>query len=314
MITLRNENCPICESGNRLLLGKPGKISDAFKNYNEIDEVNVVRCLDCTSKYIHPMMYFSEEFRKKLYNLDYWNSNGALEDSKNIGEKISIMAAVKKLSQDMRGKTMLDIGCGTGEFLKAGADVGFNVTGIDVDTTTTEYVVKRYGFHTVTGLLGPETFAQGSFDAVVLSHVIEHLQKPVELLAIIYSILKPNGLFVMCTPNSDSLLEDIHNVYGRVRYDRSKSYYLAPFQLPYHIIGFNLKSARRILEHSGFAVEYCKLRSGLEWEDKRRKLIMRSIKLMGALLGKGMSIVTISRKPEAARGMSNRAPGREWES
>jgi len=54
------------------LLGKPGKINDVFKKYNEIDQVNVVRCLECSGKYIHPMMYFSEEFRKELYNLDYF--------------------------------------------------------------------------------------------------------------------------------------------------------------------------------------------------------------------------------------------------
>jgi 2-polyprenyl-3-methyl-5-hydroxy-6-metoxy-1,4-benzoquinol methylase len=301
MITLRNENCPICKSGQRVLLGKPGKINQAFKSYREIEQVNVVRCLECTGKYIHPMMYFSEEFRKELYNLDYFNAEGALEDSKNVGEKVTIMAAVEKLSGEPRGKTMLDIGCGTGEFLKAAADSGFDVTGIDVDSTTTEFVNRRYGFRTVTGLLGAETFPQGSFDVIVLSHVIEHLQEPIELLSAIHKTLKPNGLFVMCTPNSDSFGDEVHNVYGHLRYDRSKSYYLAPFQSPYHIIGFNVKSARRILEDSGFRVEYCKLRSGLEWEDKTRKFIMRSIKIMGALLHKGASIVTISRKPWAAR-------------
>jgi 2-polyprenyl-3-methyl-5-hydroxy-6-metoxy-1,4-benzoquinol methylase len=297
MITLRYENCPICKSGNRISLGKPGKISDAFKSYSEIDQVNVVRCLDCTGKYIHPMMYFSEEVLRKLYSLDFFKSNGAVEDAKNVGEKVGIMGNVKRLSGDARGKTMLDIGCGTGEFLKAAADCGFNVTGIDVNSTTTEYVVNKYGFHTVTGIIGSRSFAQCSFDVVVLSHVIEHLQKPIDVLAIIYSILKPNGLFVMCTPNSDSLKEDIHNVYGRIRYGRSKSYYLS---LPFFVIGFNLKSARRILENAGFAAEYCKLHSGLEWEDKRLKFIMRPIKIAGALVRKGMSIVTISRKPAAA--------------
>jgi 2-polyprenyl-3-methyl-5-hydroxy-6-metoxy-1,4-benzoquinol methylase len=296
MITLRNENCPICASGSRQLLGKPGRISDAFMKYGEISQVNVVRCLDCSGKYIHPMMYFSEEFRKELYNLDYFNPNGALEDFKNFGEKVTIMGKVKKLSGEPRGRTVLDIGCGTGEFLKAAADIGFNVTGIDVDTTTTDHITRKYGFRTLAGLLGPKTFPAGSFDVVVLSHVIEHLQKPIELLGVIHSILKPNGLFVMCTPNSDSLEEDIHQIYGRFRHDRSRCYYLSPFLNPYHIIGFNRESARRILERSRFAVEYFKVRSGLEWEDKTRKFLMRSIKVMGALVNKGMSIVTISRK------------------
>jgi len=300
MIMLRYENCPICKSGNRFLLGKPGRISEVFRKYSEISQVNIVRCADCSGKYIHPMMYFSPEFIQELYSLDYFNANGAVEDFKNVGEKISIMAAVKRLYGDAHGKTMLDIGCGTGEFLKAGADAGFEVTGIDVDRTTTEFVSGKYGFRTLTGLLEARTFPSASFDVVVFSHVIEHLQEPTELLAIIRSILKPQGLLLMCTPNNDSLGEDIHNVYGRFRYGRSKSYYLTPFTSPYHIIGFNLSSSRRILEQSGFAIEYCKLHSGLEWEEKRRKFIMWSIKVTGAMLRKGMSIVTISRKPGAA--------------
>jgi 2-polyprenyl-3-methyl-5-hydroxy-6-metoxy-1,4-benzoquinol methylase len=302
MITLRNDNCPICESSNRIVLGRPGRITDAFIGFTEISQVNVVRCLDCSGKYIHPMVYFSDEFRRKLYSLDYWNSGGALDDFKNYGEKVRIMGDVSRLSVNTHGKTLLDVGCGTGEFLKAGSDAGFNVTGIDVDATTTEHITKKYGFRTVTGLLGPDTFPPRNFDVVVLSHVIEHLQKPVELLAVIHGILKPGGLFVMCTPNSDSLEEDIHHIYGRFRYDRSKCYYLSPFLNPYHIIGFNLKSARKILEDSRFAVEFCRLYSGLEWEDKRLKLIMRSIKVAGGMLGKGMSIVTISRKPAGANG------------
>jgi 2-polyprenyl-3-methyl-5-hydroxy-6-metoxy-1,4-benzoquinol methylase len=300
MISLRDEGCPICGSNKRQLFGKAGRVSDIFKKHSAIDAVNIVRCLECTGKYIHPMMYFSEEFRKELYSLDYFGSNGKLEDTKNMEEKVSIMTEVRKLCGDARGKSLLDIGCGTGEFLRAGAAGGFDVTGIDVDSTTTEYVAKKYGFHTVTGLLGGDTFPERSFDVVVLSHVIEHLQRPVELLGVIREILKPNGLFVMCTPNSDSLEEDIHDMYGRLRYDRAKSYYLTPFISPYHIIGFNLRSARKILEHSEFTVEYCKLRSGLEWEDKRLRLIIASIKVVGALLGKGMSIVTISRKPAGA--------------
>lgn len=301
LITLRKDGCPICGSMNRRSLGKPGRINKAFDELRgEIGSVEVVRCLDCTGKYIHPMVYFSDEFRRRLYSLDYWNEGGALEDFKNYGEKVRIIGEVKKLTGDTPGETLLDVGCGTGEFLKAGSDAGFDVTGIDVDATTTEHITKKYGFRTVTGLLGPDTFPAGKFDVVVLSHVIEHLQKPIELLGVIHGILKPNGLFVMCTPNSDSLEEDIHHVYGRVRHDRSKCYYLSPFLNPYHIIGFNRKSARTILERSGFAVEYFKVRSGLEWEDQRLKFIMRSIKVMGALVNKGMSIVTISRKPVSA--------------
>lgn len=292
MIQLRNERCPVCDSDKHSVIGKPGRTSEPFKNC-DVSAVNIVRCRSCSAKYIHPMMYFSDEFRTKLYGSEYWDADGTIDDLKNMGEKITIMEKVCALSS---GKTVLDVGCGTGAFVKAAADLGFTVTGMDVDRETTKNIEQRFGCRTVTGLLDYSTFPESSFDVVILSHVIEHLQRPAEMLAVIQRIVKPGGLFVMCTPNNDSLMEDIHDLYGRLRHGRKNSYYLTPFITPYHIVGFNLDSSRRILQRSGFSPEYCKLHSGLEWEDKSRKLIMRSLKVAGALLGKGMSIVTISRK------------------
>jgi len=101
---------------------------------------------------------------------------------------------------------------------------------------------------------------------------------------------------VMCTPNTDSLMENVHDIFGRMRHAWSKTYYLAPFISPYHIIGFNPRSSRRILERARFTPIYCELHSGLKWEDTNRKLIMITIKIAGAILGRGMSLVTVSRK------------------
>lgn len=297
MITLRHENCPICGSGNRRLLGRPGKISHAFDQLlGEIAQVEVVRCMDCSGKYIHPMMYFSEEFLRKLYNVDYWDSS----ELHNLAEKTNILRVVQRLFDGfLRGKTLLDVGCGAGEYLLEASKLGMVVTGIDVEESITKQLRQKYGFNMVTGLLTRGVFSPSSFDVVVLSHVIEHLPQPVELLSIIYEILQPGGLFVMGTPNSDSLEEHLRNAYGRLRYDKTRCYYMAPFENPYHILGFNLESSRRILARTGFSPEYLKLHSGLEWEDKERKLVMRSIKVLGAVIGHGMSIVTISRKPAA---------------
>src|SRR5262249_18845828 len=227
MITLRNENCPICGSSNRKFLGKPGKINNAFDALrDEISQVEVVRCWDCSGKYIHPMMYFSDEFLRKLYNIEYWDGN----ELHNVPEKTNILGIVEKLSRgSVRGKRLLDVGCGAGEYLIEASKRGMAVTGIDVEESITDHLSKTYGFNMVTGLLTPGVFSPNSFDVVVLSHVVEHLPQPAELLSVIHGILKPGGLFVMGTPNSDSLEEHLRNLYGRLRYDKTKCYYMAPF-------------------------------------------------------------------------------------
>ena len=297
MLTLVDEGCPICESRKRLLMGKPGKINDVFRRYRETDAVEVARCFDCSGMYVFPMIYFSEALQKELYNIQYFNSDNTVQDMKNIGEKERLLGIVRRLMGGcLRGECMLDIGCGTGEFLKVGADLGMTVTGIDVEKTIASHIQQKYGFEVVTGTFGPATFPKESFDVIILSHVIEHLQKPLDILKSIHVTLKTDGLFMMCTPNTDSLMEDLHNFYGKIRHDYSKAYYLTPFASPYHIVGFNERSTSRILERAGFSPVHFKVNSGLEWEDANRQLIMKTIKVAGLALGKGMSINTISRK------------------
>jgi len=253
--------------------------------------------------YVTPMVYFSEALQKELYNIQYFESEGAVRDVKNIGEKRRILELTQLCwGESLKGKTMLDIGCGTGEFLVTGSNFGMTVIGTDVDTSISKFIHDKYGFRVITEPFGPTTFPKESFDVIVLSHVIEHLQKPADLLGAIHTTLKPQGLFVMCTPNADSLMEKVHNIYGRIRHERTRSYYLTPFTSPYHIVGFNLKSSRRILQRTGFSPVYCKLHSGLEWEDVNRKFVMRTIKIAGAILGQGMSLVTVSRKAQVPEG------------
>jgi len=297
MLELRDEACPACDSRNKKVLGKPGKLSERFRDFLEVDTVHVVRCSDCSAMYMSPMIYFSDGLQKDLYNIEYFGANGRIMDLKNMDEKKQILSITQQLAKSsLKGKTLLDIGCGTGEFLVTASNLGMVVTGIDVEASITTYIHEKYGFDVLTGLLNAETFPNKKFDVIVLSHVIEHLQKPLELLDKIHGALKDDGLFVMCTPNTDSLMENVHDIFGRMRHAWSKTYYLAPFISPYHIIGFNPRSSRRILERARFTPIYCELHSGLKWEDTNRKLIMITIKIAGAILGRGMSLVTVSRK------------------
>lgn len=297
MIELRDEACPACDSRRQKVLGEPGKVGDRFRDFPEVEAVRVVRCSDCSAMYISPMTYFSDKLQKDLYNINYFSADGRVQDLKNIEEKRRILRITQQWAEfSLTGKTLLDIGCGTGEFLVTASNLGMVVTGIDLEVSITKYIRDKYGFDVMSGPLRPETFPKERFDVIILSHVIEHLQKPFELLAVINATLKNDGLFVMCTPNTDSLMENVHDIFGRVRHAWSKTYYLTPFTSPYHLIGFNLKSSRRILDRAGFAPVYCKLHSGLEWEDNNHKLIMKAIKIAGAILGKGMSLVTVSRK------------------
>jgi len=98
---------------------------------------------------------------------------------------------------------LLDVGCGNGVFLHRMHKLGWSVTGIDFDPKAIENCKKLYGADLTfmnTDLSGAR-FPDNSFDAVTMSHVIEHVPDPVSLLTETRRILKAGGRLVITTPN-----------------------------------------------------------------------------------------------------------------
>ena len=76
--------------------------------------------------------------------------------------------------------------------------------GVDFDSKAVEGVRIRYGFNVHVGSLESIAYTDNTFDAITMSHVIEHVSNPVALLQECYRILKPGGYLVLVTPNINS--------------------------------------------------------------------------------------------------------------
>lgn len=102
------------------------------------------------------------------------------------------------------GARVLDIGCGNGIISRALGEAGFNVLGIDVSEKTiavarTANTMSNVRFEVVpAGSLQP---FPGEYNAIVCSEVLEHLYHPSELLNVIHSSLKDNGILIVTVPN-----------------------------------------------------------------------------------------------------------------
>ena len=211
-IFLNEENCPVCNSNEKKLLGHPLMKNEIFGPFESIlKKVEISKCLKCNLLFLSPIVHYSDEFLKNLYPLQYLG-NDQDKDFKNMKDKQNIFKkAIKLYNENPKGKKLLDIGCGMGEFLKISSDYGMDPLGIDLNRTTTDYITSNYGYKTLNKLITQETFEENSFDFIVLSHVIEHVQDPNKLIKIIYKILKPGGIFIMATPNADSFISCIYN-------------------------------------------------------------------------------------------------------
>jgi 2-polyprenyl-3-methyl-5-hydroxy-6-metoxy-1,4-benzoquinol methylase len=148
-------------------------------------------------------------------------------------------ASVMWLPGTLDGR-LLEIGCGAGENLAHLKQLGWQVTGIEPDPKAAA-VARSRGLTVNEVNLQDGLFAAESFDAIIMSHVIEHLDNPLEATRICHTLLRPGGLLTMLTPNTDALG---HHWY------REHWLHLDP---PRHLNLFNAVAIGRVAAGAGFA-------------------------------------------------------------
>ena len=145
---------------------------------------------------------------------------------------------VMYLPASARGR-LLEIGCGSGDLIAFMKQKGWAVTGVDTDPVAVQKATSR-GLSVLYGTLEDSHFTPNDMDAIVLSHVIEHVHNPAATTLECYRVLKPGGRLILATPN--------HESWGHSRY-REKWRGLEP---PRHLFVFNRTSLLRLLYQAGF--------------------------------------------------------------
>lgn len=102
------------------------------------------------------------------------------------------------------GGHVLEIGCGNGSLLTHLQSLGWSAHGVESDRTAATIAQER-GLDIAYGELAAQSFEPGTFDAIVMNHVIEHVADPAALLLQCRRLLKPGGQLVVLTPNVNAL-------------------------------------------------------------------------------------------------------------
>lgn len=146
---------------------------------------------------------------------------------------------------------LLEIGFGGAAFLIGMRELGWQVEGIDMDPQAVEKARRIYGLSVRQGELSEQRYPDASFDAITMSHVIEHVPDPIGLLRECRRILAPGGRLVITTPNTAALG---HRKFG------SAWVHLDP---PRHLHLFSIVSLEESLRRAGF--EDIGARSSMRW-------------------------------------------------
>jgi len=139
------------------------------------------------------------------------------------------------------GGRVLDIGCGTGDYLAAMSALGWQCFGCEVSEAALTVARRRLPQATLYhGTFEEISLKHDFFDAVTLWHTLEHLEDPLGILKHIHDLLVPNGRLVVAVPNIGSFEARIF----RTRWDG--------IDVPYHLYLFSIESLRRLLQTAGF--------------------------------------------------------------
>ena len=106
------------------------------------------------------------------------------------------------LANVARGERVLDLGCGVGDLAADMAGAGARVTAADVAQAALDRARRRHPELDLRliALDGPLPFADGDFDVVWSSEVIEHVADTARWLSEVRRVLAPGGRVLLTTP------------------------------------------------------------------------------------------------------------------
>lgn len=140
-------------------------------------------------------------------------------------------------------RRLLDIGCSFGAVVYRARQKGWDAHGVD-----TNEVAIREGSRFTSGLHAGDCAAQGfppgSFSAVVMWHVLEHIPEPEQELARVTKLLAPGGKLFLEVPN---LASPIAWLLYRRRW--------LGFETPDHLFAFTARTLLPLIERAGLTVE-----------------------------------------------------------
>lgn len=130
-------------------------------------------------------------------------------------------------------KTLLDIGCGTGDFLESAYQNNWTISGIEPNEKA-RIIANKKTENAVFKIDELLKFKPQSFDVITLWHVLEHLPNLDEHISIFKSLLKTNGTLIIAVPNFNS--------YDAKHYKN----YWAAYDVPRHLWHFSKTSISRL--------------------------------------------------------------------
>lgn len=199
-ITREIKECPVCGKNDFSLFLNT---QDYFLTQ---EEFTIDKCLSCGFVFTNPIPIESE--LSKYYDSPDYLSHTANKTSLTgeiykMFRSVNIKNKYKLVSSYTKGKSILDIGCGTGELLNFFKQKGWDVQGVEPNQSARAFASRRYNID-VFNENELDKFEENSFNVISMWHVLEHVPDLDDRMKQLNKLVKKDGLILIALPNLNS--------------------------------------------------------------------------------------------------------------
>lgn len=215
---------------------------------------NVWRCLDCGFVFAtdHDTNGASEGLYEEAFARDNKHPTYIFDGTKYVPRATERWnRLLQRLDHYRNHGRILDIGCSLGFLLHQAQELGWEPYGLEVSAYAAQYAREKFGIAIHQGTLEDDTYPPSSFDAVICSHVLEHVLSPRTLLRRIHAILRPGGVLLILVPTQFSSLS--YKLLGTVRGEGP----------PRHLSFFSRRTLSSLLRQEKFQLLKCEMNTQL---------------------------------------------------
>ena len=187
--------CPICKQN--------GRLTNLQEHHNAYGKFVLYECSECRGQFWDPL---------RSRGPGWYEERGSYGVYEAVVPKVSRAyhtQFLQRYQRSLQGKVVLDVGCGSGEFLAELQKQGAQVWGLDFDKTAAAAAQKHFNLRNIF-TASVEEFSKRSdipaFDIVTCFEVLQYAQDPRAFAQALKRVVKPSGTVFVSVPARERML------------------------------------------------------------------------------------------------------------
>lgn len=197
LMKIHTASCPVCGLKRCRVVYRV----DGHRLRDLMPEVTIAKCPDCGTAYLNDAVH---SFQEDLYAYYKRFAGRSMEELVSPLTLASYRRVLLTLRKYCALQSILDVGCGKGEFVWAALGQGYAVEGLELSSEAVSVALSNDLPVKQQDLFSSELDAR-RWSAITMFEVLEHVDHPMSMIKRVTDLLEPGGILYLTTPNYNSL-------------------------------------------------------------------------------------------------------------